>query len=482
MKISVIGAGYVGLTTAACLAEIGHEVICADNDTAKLAKLEAGQLPFFEPHLDRLVEQNVSAGRLRFGSPDAAIQASNVIFICVGTPPLENGEADLSAIESVARSIVSTARGYRLVIEKSTVPVQTAKRLWKHLTIYNTNGLEFDVASNPEFLREGSAVADFFHPDRIVIGAESPRAIALMKEIYRPILQPRSTCPVHQACPPSPDARLILTDTNSAELVKHASNSFLAMKISFINLVADACEAAGANIDKVAEGIGADRRIGSAFLNPGIGFGGFCFPKDLQAFVRIGEKLGCDFSLLKEVEKINLRRIDQFVSKVRKELWVLRGKRLALWGLAFKPDTDDVRFAPALAIARQLLAEGAILQAYDPQAMDKAREQLPEINYCSSPYEAAQAADAILVLTEWPEFRDLSWKTLAHTVAHPLVVDGRNLFDSATLAKQGFHHVAVGKDSCAPLAAPPARELLSPMPQPDLHVMPVPASEIPAAT
>lgn len=482
MKISVIGAGYVGLTTAACLAEIGHEVICADNDASKLAKLQAGQLPFFEPHLDRLVERNAAAGNLRFDSCDAAIQSSNVIFICVGTPPLENGEADLSAIESVARSIVSTASGYRLVIEKSTVPVQTAKRLWKHLTIYNANALDFDVASNPEFLREGSAVADFFHPDRIVIGAESPRAIALMKEIYRPVLQPRTTCPVHQTCPPSPEVRLILTDTNSAELVKHASNSFLAMKISFINLVADACEAAGANIDKVAEGIGADRRIGSAFLNPGIGFGGFCFPKDLQAFVRIGEKLGCDFSLLKEVEKINLRRINQFVSKVRKELWVLRGKRLALWGLAFKPDTDDVRFAPALAIARQLLAEGAILNAYDPQAMDKAREQLPEINYCASPYEAANRSDAILLLTEWPEFRDISWSKLAHSVAHPLVIDGRNLFDSELLARHGFHHVAIGKDSVSVVAPLPAEVRPAAKVHASLHAVSVPASEVPAAT
>jgi UDPglucose 6-dehydrogenase len=483
MQISVIGAGYVGLTTAACLAEIGHHVLCADNDTAKLAKLQAGQLPFFEPHLDQLVQRSVAAGTLRFGTPDQAIQSGNVIFICVGTPPLENGEADLSAIESVARSIVSTARGYRLVIEKSTVPVQTAKRLWKHLNVYNTSGLEFDVASNPEFLREGSAVADFFHPDRIVVGADSPRAVALMKEIYRPVLQPGTSCPVHKQCPSSDEVRLILTDTNSAELVKHASNSFLAMKISFINLVADACEAAGANIEKVAEGIGSDRRIGSAFLNPGIGFGGFCFPKDLQAFVRIGETLGCDFSLLKEVEKINLRRIDQFVAKVKKELWVLRGKRLALWGLAFKPDTDDVRFAPALAIARRLLAEGAILQAYDPQAMEKAQEQVPEITYCGSPYQAAQGADAILVLTEWPEFRDVNWSNLARSVGHPLVIDGRNLYASEVLAQQGFHHVAIGRESSAFSQPHSVRSMPDAMPLPaDLGSFPLSPTEVPAAT
>jgi UDPglucose 6-dehydrogenase len=446
MQISVIGAGYVGLTTAACLAEIGHQVLCADNDLDKLKKLNAGCLPFFEPHLDSLVKRNAASGRLQFVSPAEAIEKGNAIFICVGTPPLENGEADLSAIESVARTIASSARGYRLVIEKSTVPVQTAKRLWKHLSTYNVNGLEFDVVSNPEFLREGSAVGDFFHPDRIVIGAESPRAIAIMKEIYRPVLKPASPCPVHSQCPPAHEIPLIVTDTNSAELVKHASNSFLAMKISFINLVADACEAAGADIGKVAEGIGSDKRIGQSFLNPGIGFGGFCFPKDLQAFVRIGEKLGCDFSLLKEVEKINLRRAGQFVAKVKKELWVLRGKTLAVWGLAFKPDTDDVRFAPALNIVRRLLAEGANIRAYDPQAMQKAKDELPEITYCLSHYEAAQQADAILVLTEWDEFRRLDWDKLAKSVAHPLLIDGRNLYSADEAAAHGFQYVCIGKE------------------------------------
>jgi UDPglucose 6-dehydrogenase len=455
MQISVIGAGYVGLTTAACLAEIGHQVLCADSDLDKLKKLTAGHLPFFEPHLDSLVKRNTTAGRLHFTSATEAVEKGTAIFICVGTPPLENGEADLSAIESVARTIASTARGYRLVIEKSTVPVQTAKRLWKHLSIYNVNALEFDVVSNPEFLREGSAVGDFFHPDRIVIGAESPRAIAMMEEIYRPVLKSPSTCPVHSQCPPARDIPLIVTDTNSAELVKHASNSFLAMKISFINLVADACEAAGADIVKVAEGIGSDKRIGQSFLNPGIGFGGFCFPKDLQAFVRIGEKLGCDFSLLKEVEKINLRRAEQFVAKVKKELWVLRGKTLAVWGLAFKPDTDDVRFAPALDIVRRLLAEGAGIRAYDPQAMQKAKDELPEITYCLSHYEAAQQADAILLLTEWDEFRHVDWDIIAKSVAHPLLIDGRNMYSADEVVATGFQYVGIGKESQAVQFAPP---------------------------
>jgi UDPglucose 6-dehydrogenase len=461
MQISVVGAGYVGLTTAACLAEIGHQVLCADNDLNKLERLNSGRLPFFEPHLDSLVQRNVSSGRLRFVAPPEAIEKGSAIFICVGTPPLENGEADLSAIESVARTIASTAHGYRLVIEKSTVPVQTAKRLWKHLSIYNVNGLEFDVVSNPEFLREGSAVGDFFHPDRIVIGAESERAVAMMKEIYAPVLTSPASCPVHSQCPPIREIPLIVTDTNSAELVKHASNSFLAMKISFINLVADACEAAGADIAKVAEGIGSDQRIGQSFLNPGIGFGGFCFPKDLQAFVRIGERLGCDFSLLKEVEKINLRRAEQFVAKVKKELWVLRGKTLAIWGLAFKPDTDDVRFAPALNIAKRLMAEGARIRAYDPQAMQKAKDEIPEINYCLSPYEAAENADAILILTEWAEFHHPDWAKLAKAVAHPLVIDGRNLYSTDELAAHGFHYVCVGKPHMTQFQVPVAGKELA---------------------
>ena len=445
MEISVIGAGYVGLTTAACLAEIGHHVLCADSDLGKLANLRNGHLPFFEPHLEPLVKRNATAGRLQFTEPAEAIAKGKAIFICVGTPPLENGEADLSAIESVARLIATTAHGYRLIIEKSTVPVQTARRLWRHLSIYNSNQLEFDVVSNPEFLREGSAVEDFFHPDRIVIGAESARAVTSMQEIYRPVLEPRSSCPAHSQCPGECEVSVVVTDTNSAELVKHASNSFLAMKISFINLIADACEAAGADIEKVAEGIGSDRRIGRSFLSPGIGFGGFCFPKDLQAFVRIGEKLGCDFSLLKEVEKINLRRAEQFVAKVKKELWVLRGKALAIWGLAFKPNTDDVRFAPALNIIRLLLSEGASVRAYDPQAMQKSKESLPNISYCQDLYSASDGADAILILTEWDEFRDADWQELARRVSHPLVIDGRNLFPAKEIESCGFRYVGIGK-------------------------------------
>ncbi len=454
MKISVIGAGYVGLTTAACLAEIGHQVFCAESNPQKLGLLQEGRLPFFEPHLAEVVERNRTSQRLEFGSAEAAIDQGHAIFICVGTPPLENGEADLSAIARVARTIVQRAHGYRLVIEKSTVPVQTGHQLKRHLSLYNTNHLNYDVASNPEFLREGSALEDFFHPDRIVIGVESSRAGEQLEAIYRPVLDQTFACPVHTACPSRQKPALVVTDTNSAEIVKHGSNSFLAMKISFINLIADLCEAAGADINKVAEGIGLDRRIGPAFLRPGLGFGGFCFPKDLQAFVRIAEKFGCDFSLLKEVERINLRRVDQFVEKVKKELWVLRGKKIAVWGLAFKPNTDDVRFAPSLSIIKRLLAEEAEVQAYDPQAIENAKAKLSDVQYCRDMYEAARGAEAILILTEWDEFLRVDWERLRTLVERPLIIDGRNLYAREQVAARGFEYVGIGRNSDTPIPSP----------------------------
>lgn len=461
MEIGVIGAGYVGLTTAACLAEIGHRVFCADNDMVKIDSLKEGKLPFFEPNLDAVVERNCALGRLQFTTTDDAIARGKALFICVGTPPLEDGEADLSAIESVARQIAQQAQGYRLVIEKSTVPVQTALRLSKHLAIYKTNGLDYDVVSNPEFLREGSAVEDFFHPDRIVVGVESPRSMELMKEIYEPVLNARKECPAHASCPVQSGPTFVVTDTSSAELVKHASNSFLAMKISFVNMIADLCEAAGADVEKVAEGIGMDRRIGPAFLQPGIGFGGFCFPKDLQAFVHIGEKLGCNFSLLKEVEKINVARIERYVARIKKELWVLRGKTIAVWGLAFKPNTDDVRFAPSLAIVRRLIGEGARVQAYDPQAAEKAKKELPQVTFCSDPYEAAKSAEAILLLTEWSEFREIDWQRVSQLVERPLVIDGRNMLSAEEVNSQGFDYVSIGRNF-KPGARPAAESFAAP--------------------
>ncbi|MGO8795991.1 MAG: UDP-glucose dehydrogenase family protein [Candidatus Sulfotelmatobacter sp.] len=450
MKISVIGAGYVGLTTAACLAQVGHEVFCSESDLEKLAKLQNGVMPLFEPHLEDVLHSACKAGRLHFGSTEDAIGWGEAIFICVGTPPLPNGDADLSAIEAVARAIAKGASGYRLVIEKSTVPVQTGAQLRKHLSIHSRNGLSYDVASNPEFLREGSSVEDFLHPERIVIGVDSPRAEALLRQIYEPIICQSFTCPVHSECPKRPNPVFLATDTNSAELIKHASNSFLAMKISFINMVANLCEVVGADVSQVAQGMGLDARIGSSFLNPGIGFGGFCFPKDVQAFIRIAEKSGCDFSLLKEVEKINQQRVEHFVAKIRKELWVLRGKRVALWGLAFKPNTDDVRFAPSINLVKALLAEGAAVRAYDPEAAEKARVLLPEITYCADPYQAAEAADAILIVTEWDEFRQMDWERLLALVEQPLVIDGRNVFHPEEMTRKGFRYISIGRIDASP--------------------------------
>jgi UDPglucose 6-dehydrogenase len=409
-----------------------------------LQLLRNGHMPFFEPYLDGIVRRSCAAGRLEFVTTDEAV-GYRVIFICVGTPPLENGEADLSSVDSVARSIARRADGYRLVIEKSTVPVQTGRQLQKHLELYSTNGLQCEVASNPEFLREGSAVEDFFHPDRIVVGVDSAMAAAQVQEIYGPILKHAFECPVHGlTCDRRRTVPFIVTDVNSAELIKHASNSFLAMKISFINLVADLCEAAGGDIAKVAEGIGSDRRIGHAFLRPGIGFGGSCFPKDLKAFVRVAGKFGCDFSLFEEVERVNSRRVDLFMQKITKELWVLRGKTVGVWGLAYKPNTDDLRCAPALEIIRRLLASGVRIQAYDPQAMDKAKVQLPGVAYCRDPYEAAESASAILALTEWEEFHNIDWERVRRLVQRPLIFDARNMFSREKLTSGGFQYVGTG--------------------------------------
>ena len=450
MKIAVIGAGYVGLTTAACLAQIGHDVFCSESDAGKLYKLQSGVMPLFEPHLGSVVDDNCKAGRLRFGSTEEAIDWGKAIFICVGTPPLANGDADLSSIEAVARSIAKYVKGYRLIVEKSTVPVQTGAQLRKHLAIHRTRQLDYDVASNPEFLREGSAVDDFLHPDRIVIGVESARAEELLREIYEPIVRKQFACPLHQNCSTPNEKLFLVTDTNSAELIKHASNSFLAMKISFINMVADLCETVGADVSKVSEGMGLDPRIGNSFLNAGVGFGGFCFPKDVQAFIRIAEKSGCNFALLREVEKINQQRIASFTEKVRQELWSIRGKKIAIWGLAFKPNTDDIRFSPSLEIARLLMSEGAELSAYDPQASEKAKAEQPNISYCRTPYEAAERAEAILLVTEWDEFSHIDWRRIRGLMDRLLVIDGRNALDSREIVRCGFHYVSVGRPPITP--------------------------------
>lgn len=448
MRISVIGAGYVGLVTGACLAEIGHTVVCTDNDEGKIRTLNQGKLPIYELHLDAIVEKARREGRIAFSSDVArAVHDSEAIFICVGTPPLDSGDADLSAIDRCARLIAGEAKASKLVIEKSTVPVQTGQQLKRQLEVYGrTPGVKFTVASNPEFLREGTAVGDFLHPDRIVVGVDDPGAEKQLREIYAPILEQKFNCPVHdKKCPPAPQPPFVVTTINSAELIKHASNSFLAVKISYANAIAELCERIGANVQEVTRAMGMDPRIGPAFLNAGLGFGGFCLPKDIQAFIRLAEKTGVDFAMLKEAERLNKTRIDTFVEKMRRSLWVLKDKRIGVLGLAFKAHTDDIRFSPAIDVVKHLLAEGARISAYDPEAMDRARAAKLDVEFAQDAYEVAKGADAVAILTEWPEFRQLDWKRIHDSLARPLLLDGRNLLDPAAMKSIGFEYHSIGR-------------------------------------
>lgn len=448
MKISVIGTGYVGLVTGACLAEIGHEVVCTDNDKSKIDTLEAGGLPIYEPGLDKVIAKARKEKRMSFrANPADAVAAGDAIFICVGTPPLPSGDADLSSIDHVARLIATEATSPKLVVEKSTVPARTGQELKRALSVYSRKtGVTFRVASNPEFLREGTAVGDFLHPDRVVVGVDDEVAERQLKEIYAPVLERRFNCPVHSpACPNGPAPAWVVTTINSAELIKHASNSFLALKISYANMVADLAERLGADIEEVVRAMGLDPRIGPSFLSAGLGFGGFCLPKDLQAFVHLAERSGVDFSMLKEAEKINKRRIDRIFDKLREALWVVRGKQVGVLGLAFKPNTDDIRFAPAIDLVNRLLAEGVRVRAYDPEAMEKARAVLQQVEYAKSPYEAAQDSEALIVATEWDEFRKLDWDRLRDAMARPLVLDGRNLFSPREMKARGFEYRSFGR-------------------------------------
>lgn len=447
MRISVIGAGYVGLVTGACLAELGHHVLCTDNDKSKIDTLEAGKLPIFEPGLDSVVERNRKGGRLSFSADPRAAAEGDAIFICVGTPPLPTGDADLSAIDHVAQMIATEAKSDKLVVEKSTVPAQTGQQLKRVLGIYGRGGrVSFRVASNPEFLREGTAVGDFLHPDRIVVGVDDEAAEKQLHEIYRPVLEQKFNCPVHDgACPPMKTPAWVVTTINSAELIKHASNSFLALKISYANMVSDLAEKLGANIEEVMHGVGLDPRIGPQFLRPGLGFGGFCLPKDVQAFVRLAERNGIDFAMLREAERINHQRIAGFVEKLRHSLWVLKGKQIGILGLAFKANTDDIRFAPSIELIKKLQTEGVRLKAYDPQAMEKIGEQFPDLICASDAYEAARSADALLIVTEWEEFRKLDWNRIHKGMARPLVLDGRNLLSAQEMKSLGFEYHSVGR-------------------------------------
>ncbi len=429
MKIAIIGTGYVGLVTGTCFAEVGHEVICVDCDAEKIRLLQAGGMPIYEPGLEELVQQNVMAGRLHFTTSTAeGVERSDMVFIAVPTPPLPDGSVDLSFMEGVARDIAATMNRYLIVVDKSTVPVKTGDKVAETIRRYGKAKVEFDVVSNPEFLREGSAVEDFLKPDRVVIGVRSPRPVAAMKEVYAPF-----------------NAPIIVTDINSAELIKHAANSFLALKISYINALSVLCEASGANVQEVAHGMGMDPRIGRQFLDASLGFGGSCFPKDLSAFIKISEQLGYDFRLLKEVQRINVEQMDRFFRKIVETLWVVKDKKIGVLGLAFKQNTDDVRLSPAITICQRLLAEGAILRVHDPKAMEKAKAILPNVTYVEDMNAVAEGCDALVVATEWPQFKKLDLERARKALSHPIMFDGRNLFDPDEMEQLGFIYKSIGR-------------------------------------
>jgi UDPglucose 6-dehydrogenase len=434
-NICVVGAGYVGLVTGTCLAELGHQVVCVDSDPKKLKALRARKIPIYEPGLDKLFHRNIQSGRLRFaGSIEEGMgragRRAQVVFIAVGTPPRADGSADLSAVEAVAEAVAKSMRTYTVLVDKSTVPVETGEWVSKTVARFNKQGVAYDVVSNPEFLAEGSAVEDFLKPDRVVFGVTSPRAEAVMRKVYAGIKAP-----------------ILVTDVKSAELIKHASNSFLATKISYANALAAVCEKVGADVTMVAKGMGLDRRIGTQFLRPGIGFGGFCFPKDLEAFYWLSRQKGYDFQMLKAVKDVNEFAKTWVLRKVEENLWNLEGKTVALLGLAFKPDTDDMRFAPAVDIARMLKERQVHLRVYDPVSMSNARS-LPALqgaHFCRDAYDCVKGADAAALVTEWPQFRTLDLKRIHKLMRIPLILDGRNLYDPAVVRAAGFTYCSVGR-------------------------------------
>ena len=437
MNIAIIGSGYVGLVTGVCLSHIGHHVICVDNNPQKIKKLKKAEVPIYEPGLEELMKTCIKKKRLKFsGSIKEACQKSQVIFLALPTPPKPNGDADLTYIENVSREIALNMDSYKLIVEKSTVPAETGKKIRRTMQLNlpkkfrkgNKILLDFDVASNPEFLKEGSAVHDFMNPDRVVFGVESKKAENILREIYKPL-----------------KAKILVTDTASSEMIKHASNSFLATKISFINAVAQICDRVGADVLKVAEGMGLDKRIGRQFLDAGIGYGGSCFPKDVDAFIRLSEKSGYDFGLLKEVRQINDSQRKSFLHLIEEKLWNVKEKTIGVWGLAFKPNTDDMRSAASVDIITALKAEGAKIKAYDPKSMNNAAAMLRGVVLCDNPYAVAEDADALLILTEWPEFKDLDFVQVRDFMRQPVIFDGRNMLDAPKLRNIGFEYFGIGR-------------------------------------
>ncbi|MGA2961095.1 MAG: UDP-glucose/GDP-mannose dehydrogenase family protein [Candidatus Korobacteraceae bacterium] len=457
MKISIVGSGYVGLVAGACLAEIGHDVICVDNDKEKISALQAGETVIHEEFLPELLTNHRNK-RLTFTTDMAtAVRSSSVVFIAVGTPPSENGEADLSWLEAVCHDIARQIDSFKVVAVKSTVPVGTSQWIRKTLIRYGAPLGSFEVGSNPEFLREGTGVTDFLYPDRIIVGSDNERCTPIFRQLYKPLTD--GSYAHSKGAIPIPDdailpANLIVTATNSAEMIKHAANAFLAMKVSYINAIASICEFAGADIEQVCEGMGTDQRIGRLFMRPGIGYGGSCFPKDVAAFRAVAREFGYDFRLLEEVMRINEEQRHIFLRKVRSALWTLKGKRLAVLGLAFKGGTDDIRDSPAIAVIRMLMKERCEIVAYDPAAMERARKEFADapITFAETAYEAAEKADALLILTDWEEFAALDLQRLRRALNHPILIDGRNLYSRAEMEGHGFCYFSVGRQEAIPSA------------------------------
>jgi UDPglucose 6-dehydrogenase len=434
MKVVIIGAGYVGLTTGVCLSELGHNVVCVDKDPHRLHLLMKGKSPIYEPGLEELMVKNITSGRLTFADKlEEVIKGSQVIFICVNTPPREDGRADLRFVEKAAKEIALHMDGtYKVIVDKSTVPVKTAERVEETVKRYSNDESKFDVISNPEFLKEGTALKDTMEPDRIVLGSDSQAATDVMMELYKPIID-KTKAPVK------------VVSVRSAELIKHGANTFLALKISYANLIAQTCEETGADALEVLDAIGLDERIGKHFLNPGIGYGGSCFPKDIAAYKKTLDILGLDYSLVDAIERINGWAWKRFVRKIERELWILDGKVIAVLGLAFKSNTDDIRNAPAFEIIRELKSQGAQIKVYDPQAMKNTEAEFPDLDYCEDAYQATEGAEALLVCTDWEEFKGMDLKKIKENMTIPLIFDGRNVFDAKKAVKLGFKYFGVGR-------------------------------------
>ncbi|MFH1678342.1 MAG: UDP-glucose/GDP-mannose dehydrogenase family protein [Candidatus Omnitrophota bacterium] len=428
-EVGVVGAGYVGLVTAAIFADLGNKVICHDSDHKKIKMLQKGAVPIFEPGLKELVKKNHKAKRLIFTNElNEVVDNSQIIFICVGTPPRPDGSADLTSVENVARRIARRMKEYKVIVEKSTVPAETGEWIKRTISMRNKQKVEFSIVSNPEFLREGSAIHDTLHPERIILGVEDKRAEKIMRALFKPIKAP-----------------IVVTNIKTAEIIKHASNSFLATKISFINAVASICERIGADVVKVAEGMGFDRRIGRAFLDAGAGFGGFCFPKDLSAFIYIAQKAGYDFGLLKEAAKINEAQKKLLLKKIEESVWIIKDKSIGVLGLSFKPNTDDIRFSVSIDLIKMLQDEGARIKVYDPQAMPRARKELKNVRFCQGPYEAARNSDCLVIMTEWDEFRNLELDKIKKLLRQPVIIDGRNIFEPERMRRLGFIYKCIGR-------------------------------------